>query len=86
MFEKLSTEHTDIAYVDLALAVWFLFTVFGIATRTRTLLTARWGENFRHLENGDWHARGAQHVALQRRHAEVAGADSGGSEYSRISP
>ena len=54
MFEKLSTEHTDIAYVDLALAVWFMFTVLGIATRTRTLLTARWGENFRRLENGDW--------------------------------
>eukprot|EP01043_Picozoa_sp_COSAG02_P004442 COSAG02_NODE_115_length_35467_cov_292.837056_23_plen_688_part_00 len=56
MFEKLSTKHTDdIAYVDLALAVWFMFTVFGIATRTRTLLTARWGDNFRREENGDWH-------------------------------
>jgi hypothetical protein len=57
MFEKVSTEHADMAYVDLAKAVWFLFTVLAVATRTRTLLTARWGENVSRDDRGDWSIR-----------------------------
>ena len=54
LFEKFSTEHIEMNYTDLALGVWLFFTVLGVATRTRTMRTARWGVNVIKLDKGDW--------------------------------
>ncbi len=54
LFDKVSTEHIEISYTELALNVWLIFTVLGVATRTRTMRTAFWGENVIRLDDGDW--------------------------------
>ena len=40
------------SYSELALNCWLLFQIFGVATRARTLLTARWNEHITFLRQG----------------------------------
>ena len=43
----------QMSYSELALNCWLLFQIFGVPTRARTLLTARWNEHITFLSGGN---------------------------------
>jgi hypothetical protein len=43
VYDAVRLEHETMPYGELALHVWLICQVFGVATRARTLRTARWG-------------------------------------------
>ena len=89
LFEKFSTEHIEMNYTDLALGVWLIFTVLGVATRTRTMRAARWGVNVIKLDKGDWRIKlgdeenpGTKHsFPLDIKLSELAGLSKAGLLY-----
>jgi hypothetical protein len=89
LFEKFSTEHIEMNYTDLALGVWLIFTVLGVATRTRTMRAARWGVNVIKLDKGDWRIKlgdeenpGTKHsFPLDIKLSELAGLSRAGILY-----
>jgi hypothetical protein len=55
LFERMQNEavRDQMSYSELALNCWLLFQIYGVATRARTLLTARWNEHITFLPGGN---------------------------------
>ena len=89
LFETFSNEHIEMNFAKLALGVWLIFTVLGVATRTRTMRTARWGINVMGLDKGDWRIKlgdeenpGTKHsFPLDIKLSELAGLSKAGLLY-----